>query len=322
MGLDKVSVVASPRNGRYKPLMTHAVTDTHQTRLFSILGEMESVLVCYSGGVDSALVLAAAHEVLGSRAVGMTAVSPSLAPSEKELAASVARRIGARHELVESHEIDDPDYQRNGPDRCFHCKSELYDISTLKQKEWGIAHVVNGTNLDDLGDHRPGLEAAKRAGVRSVLVEAEFRKADVRRVAELMGLSVWDKPASACLSSRIPYGTSVTRERLAQIAGLEAELHALGLRQVRVRWHAVNATDAGPSTSGVRDVPPAADPSMARIEVEKAELAHAFEARDAIAAAGRRFGFNYVTLDLEGYRMGSHNEVLGLSVPRRSLRVV
>jgi uncharacterized protein len=282
-----------------------AVTDPHQERLFSLLQAMESVLVCYSGGVDSALVLAAAHEVLGVRAVGMTAVSPSLAPSEKELASAVARRIGARHELVESHEIDDPDYQRNGPDRCFHCKSELYDISTLKQKEWGIAHVVNGTNLDDLGDHRPGLEAAKRAGVRSVLVEAGFHKADVRRVAELMGLSVWDKPASACLSSRIPYGTSVTRERLAQIAGLEAELHALGLRQVRVRWHAVSTDESR---------------SIARIEVEKGELLRAFEARDAIAAAGRRFGFNYVTLDLEGYRMGSHNEVLG-PMPR-SLRVV
>ncbi len=279
--------------------------DAHQERLFSLLQAMESVLVCYSGGVDSALVLAAAHEVLSARAVGMTAVSPSLAPSEKELATAVARRIGARHELVESHEIDDPDYQRNGPDRCFHCKSELYDISTLKQKEWGIAHVVNGTNLDNLGDHRPGLEAAKRAGVRSVLVEAGFRKADVRRVAELMGLSVWDKPASACLSSRIPYGTSVTRERLAQIAGLEAELHALGLRQVRVRWHAVSTDESR---------------SIARIEVEKSELLRAFEARDAIAAAGRRFGFNYVTLDLEGYRMGSHNEVLG-PMPR-SLRVV
>lgn len=279
--------------------------DAHQERLFSLLQAMESVLVCYSGGVDSALVLAAAHEVLSARAVGMTAVSPSLAPSEKELATAVARRIGARHELVESHEIDDPDYQRNGPDRCFHCKSELYDISTLKQKEWGIAHVVNGTNLDNLGDHRPGLEAAKRAGVRSVLVEAGFRKADVRCVAELMGLSVWDKPASACLSSRIPYGTSVTRERLAQIAGLEAELHALGLRQVRVRWHAVSTDESR---------------SIARIEVEKSELLRAFEARDAIAAAGRRFGFNYVTLDLEGYRMGSHNEVLG-PMPR-SLRVV
>jgi uncharacterized protein len=281
--------------------------DPHQDRLFSILGEMGSVLVCYSGGVDSALVLAAAHKVLGDRAVGMTAVSPSLAPSEKELCVAQAQRMGARHELVESHEIDDPDYQRNGPDRCFHCKSELYDISTRKQKEWSITHVVNGTNLDDLGDHRPGLEAAKRAGVRSVLVEAGFHKADVRRVAELMGLSVWDKPASACLSSRIPYGTSVTRERLAQIAGLEAELHALGLRQVRVRWH--------PVTSGE-----GSGPSMARIEVEKAELARAFEMREAMAAAGRRFGFNYVTLDLEGYRMGSHNEVLG-GMPR-SLRVL
>ena len=265
---------------------------------------MGSVLVCYSGGVDSALVLAIAHEVLGERAVGMTAVSPSLAPAEKELAISVARRVGARHELVESHEIDDPDYQRNGPDRCFHCKSELYDISSRKVKEWSLAFVANGTNLDDLGDHRPGLDAAKRAGVRSVLVEAGFHKEDVRRVAEIIGLSVWDKPASACLSSRIPYGTSVTRERLAQIAGLEAELRALGLRQVRVRWHAVN--DKGDS--------------MARVEVEKGELERAFANRETIAAAGRRFGFAYVTLDLEGYRTGSHNEVLDRG--RRSLRVV
>jgi uncharacterized protein len=270
--------------------------DLHLERLRAIVAEMGSVLVCYSGGVDSALVLAVAHEMLGERAVGMTAVSPSLAPAEKELAVAVAKRIGARHELVESHEIDDPDYQRNGPDRCFHCKSELYDISARMKNEWGVAFVANGTNLDDLGDHRPGLEAAKRAGVRSVLVEAGFRKTDVRRVAERIGLSVWDKPAAACLSSRIPYGTEVTRERLAQIAGLEAELRALGLRQVRVRLHA----------------------TLARIEVDKGELARAFEHREAIAAAGRRFGFDYVTLDLEGYRTGSHNEVL----LGRSLRVV
>jgi uncharacterized protein len=276
--------------------------DLHLERLRAIFREMESVLVCYSGGVDSALVLAVAHEVLGERAVGMTAVSASLAPAEKELAVSVAKRIGARHELVESNELDDPDYQRNGPDRCFHCKSELYDISSRKQKDWSIAFVANGTNLDDLGDHRPGLEAAKRAGVRSVLVEAGFHKEDVRRVAEIIGLSVWDKPASACLSSRIPYGTSVTRERLAQIGGLEAELRALGLRQVRVRWHAVN--DRGDS--------------MARVEVDQNEITAAFEKRETIAAAGRRYGFSYVTLDLEGYRTGSHNEVL----VGRSLRVV
>jgi uncharacterized protein len=282
--------------------------DPQQDRLFSLLGEMGSALVCYSGGVDSALVLAAAHAVLGDKAIGLTAVSASLAPEERELAVRVAQRIGARHELVESHEVDDPDYQRNGPDRCFHCKSELYDISAQKKREWGVGHVVNGTNVDDLGDHRPGLEAAKRAGVRSVLVEAGFHKADVRRVAELMGLPVWDKPASACLSSRIPYGTQVTRDRLAQIAALEAELHLLGLRQVRVRWHA--AVQSG-------------DASLARIEVEKSELVAAFEAREAIAAAARRFGFNYVTLDLEGYRTGSHNEVLPKAAAmRRSLRVV
>src|SRR5512142_3389021 len=152
--------------------------DLQLEKLRDLFAEMGSVLVCYSGGVDSALVLKVATDVLGERAVGMTAVSPSLAPAEKELAISVAKRIGARHELVESHEIDDPDYQRNGPDRCFHCKSELYDISSQKQKEWNIAVVANGTNLDDLGDHRPGLDAAKRAGVRSVLVEAGFHKSD------------------------------------------------------------------------------------------------------------------------------------------------
>jgi len=227
-------------------------------------------------------------------------VSPSLADFEREEAVALAKQIGSRHELVASSEIEDESYAKNDVDRCFHCKSELYDISSKKQKDWGMAFVANGTNMDDLGDHRPGLEAAKRAGVRSVLVEAGFRKADVRRVAELIGLSVWDKPASACLSSRIPYGTSVTRERLTQIAGLEAELHALGLQQLRVRMHVMDKVN------------------IARIEVEKSELEKAFAARETISAAGRRYGFSYVTLDLEGYRMGSHNEVL----VGRSLRVV
>jgi uncharacterized protein len=263
---------------------------------------MESVLVCYSGGIDSAFVLAVAHEVLGARAVGMTAVSPSLAPFEKEAAISVAKQIGARHELVETHEIDDEKYQANDTDRCFHCKSELYRVSAKMKDEWRLAHVVNGTNLDDLGDYRPGLEAAKRAGVESPLVECGFRKDDVRRASSAIGLSIWDKPAAACLSSRIPYGTAVTRERLAQIGGLEAELHAIGLRQVRVRWHGLD-NDAG---------------AIARIEIARDEMLRAFDARDTIVEAGKKYGFKYVTLDLQGYRTGSHNEVL----VGKSLRVV
>src|SRR5580693_333681 len=215
--------------------------DPQLTALRQTLRDMGSALVCYSGGVDSAFVLAVAHEVLGACAVGMTAVSPSLAPFEKEAAAAIARQIGARHELVESREIERAGYVANAPDRCFHCKSELYEIAEAKRREWGFAHVLNGTNLDDLGDHRPGLEAAKNADVRSVLVECGFHKDDVRAAAHVMGLAIWDKPASACLSSRIPYGTEVTRERLAQIGGLEAELRRIGLRQVRVRWHGLGS---------------------------------------------------------------------------------
>jgi pyridinium-3,5-biscarboxylic acid mononucleotide sulfurtransferase len=274
-----------------------APDDPKLAGLRELLCDLGSALVCFSGGVDSALVLAVAHEVLGPRAVGLTAVSPSLAPFEKEAAVAIAAQIGARHELVSSHEIERPGYVANAPDRCFHCKTELYDIAEAKKREWGIDHVLNGTNIDDLGDHRPGLEAAKNARVRSVLVELGFTKTDVRRAAQAVGLAVWDKPASACLSSRIPYGTEVTRERLAQIGGLEAELRRLGLRQLRVRYHE----------------------KLARIEVARDELPAAFEVREAILEAGKRFGFAYVTLDLQGYRTGSHNEVL---VAGRSLRVL
>lgn len=278
--------------------MRHVDSSEKLSRLRARLRELGSVLVCYSGGVDSAFVLAVAHQELGPRAVGMTAVSPSLAPAEREEAIAVARLVGADHRLVESHEIDDPSYAANNPDRCFHCKSELYRIAAQKQSEWGLAAIVNGTNVDDLGDYRPGLEAAKQAGVVSPLVELGFTKADVRAGAAAIDLPVWDKPAAACLSSRIPFGTSVTRERLARIGGFEQALRQLGFRQVRVRFHG----------------------EVARIEVALDALVRAAEpgVRERIVEAGKEHGFKYVTLDLGGYRTGSHNEVL----VGRALKVV
>lgn len=267
-------------------------------RLRAGLRELGSVLVCYSGGLDSAFVLAVAHSELGERAVGMTAVSPSLPASEKLDAERIARQIGAAHRFVDSNEIARPGYVANEPDRCFHCKSELYEIAEQKRAEWGLAHVVNGTNLDDLGDYRPGLEAAKNAAVKSPLVDAGLTKSEVRQAAQLIGMDVWDKPASACLSSRIPYGTSVTAERLQQIGGLEAALKALGFRQLRVRWH----------------------DKIARIEIELSELEGLFRpgVREEVVRLGKAHGFSYVTIDLAGYRQGSHNEVL----VGRSLRLV
>ncbi len=282
--------------------MTTLPRDPAFERLRESFRGVPSVLVCYSGGTDSALVLAVAHALLGERAIGMTAVSPSLAPSERDEAVALAKEIGARHELVSSNEIEDESYAKNGADRCFHCKSELYRVAEKMQAAWGLAVTMNGTNTDDLGDYRPGLEAAKQAGVKSPLVEAGLDKAEVRRLAALLGLRVWDKPAAACLSSRLPYGTRVTRERLEQIGTFEASLRALGLRQVRVRWHGL-AEDRG---------------AFARVEVEKTEIMHAFEKRSEIVAAGKSVGFVYVTLDLEGYRVGSHNAVL----VGKNLRVV
>jgi pyridinium-3,5-biscarboxylic acid mononucleotide sulfurtransferase len=271
---------------------------TKVTNLVELVRSYESVLVCYSGGIDSAVVLAAANRALGARAVGMTAISPSLPASEREDAARIARELGAEHRLVESSELLREGYVSNGPDRCFHCKSELYEIAARKREEWQLAVIANGTNQDDLGDYRPGLEAARQAGVRSPFLELGFTKADVRNVARELGMPEWDKPAAACLSSRIPYGTSVTPERLAQIGGLESDLRGLGFRRSRVRYH----------------------DKIARIELDLEDLPRLVqpEIREAVVKAGKTHGFTYVTLDLAGYRTGSHNEVL----TGRSLRIV
>lgn len=277
----------------------HEATDTRLERLVALLTDAGSVLVCYSGGIDSAVVLAAAHRALGSKAVGMTAVSPSLAEHERGDAQRIAQEIGAEHRFVESSELEREGYVANGPDRCFHCKSELYEIAARKREEWQLRFIVNGTNRDDLGDYRPGLEAAKLAGVRSPFVELGFDKADVRAIARQLGLSAWDKPAAACLSSRIPYGTSVTPERLRQVGGFEAELRTLGFRRSRVRYH----------------------DKVARIELDLEDLPRMLqpEMREAVVKAGKTHGFTYVTLDLAGYRTGSHNEVLAV---KRSLPVL
>jgi uncharacterized protein len=262
------------------------------------LRHLGSALICYSGGIDSALVLAVAHEQLGERAIAITAVSASLPAREREEAARFTQQLGARHEFVESREIERPGYVANGPDRCFHCKSELYEIAHQQLATYGVSHILNGTNRDDLGDYRPGLEAASRAGVKSPLAELGFHKQDVRTTAQLLGLSNWQKPAAACLASRIPYGTSVTRERLDQIGRFEQDLKDLGFIQVRVRWHG----------------------KVARLELGAEELPRALTpaVRQELVAAGKRQGFQYVTLDLEGYRTGSHNEVL----PGYALKVV
>ncbi len=255
-------------------------------KLRELLGDMGSVVVAFSGGLDSSFVLKVATDVLGDKAMGLTAVSASMPQRERREAVRVAGQLGARHVLIESRELQDANYASNPRNRCYYCKSELFALAHRKRQELGFSTVVDGANLDDLGDFRPGLDAGREAGVRSPLVEAGLTKAEIRELAREMSLDFSDKPASACLSSRIPYGVAVTAERLQQIERLEDALMALGLKQVRARFHY----------------------DVARIEVAKDEMETAFRRRDEIAAAGKAAGFSFVALDLEGYRTGSLNE--------------
>jgi pyridinium-3,5-biscarboxylic acid mononucleotide sulfurtransferase len=261
-----------------------------QLRLFEQLGAMGQVIVAYSGGIDSAYLAWAAHRVLGDKAVAITADSASLPESHKRDAETFARDIGFRHEYIATREFDNPDYVKNDANRCFHCKDELFTRLAAVAAERGIANIVYGVNQDDLGDYRPGQKAAGLHEVKAPLVDAGLYKAEIRTLARMAGLTVWDRPASACLSSRIPYGTAVTPEVVKTVERGEEAMRALGFRQFRVRFHG----------------------DLVRLEIAREELARALNLEMAQHFAGifKELGFHYVTIDVEGYRQGSLNVAL------------
>jgi uncharacterized protein len=271
-------------------VITRGALEEKERKLLAGLAAMERVIVAFSGGTDSAYLAWAANRALGANAIAMTADSASLPESHKRDAEAFVARFGIVHEYIETHEFDNPEYVRNDPNRCFHCKDELFTRLAEVGEARGYRHIIYGVNVDDLGDYRPGQNAAKKHQVAAPLADAGLTKAEIRELSRLADLPTWDRPASACLSSRIPYGTPVTIENVKTVETGEEEIKALGFRQFRVRFHG----------------------EVVRIEIAREEMERALtmEMAGRLTAIFKKLGFQYVALDLEGYRQGSLNEVL------------
>ncbi len=257
-------------------------------RLRGIFMPMKSLIVAFSGGVDSTFVLRVAHGTIGERVLALTTTSPTMPDEDRESAIAMAQLIGARHILIESNELEVPGYAQNPLNRCYLCKHNLFTVCEAKAAELEIDEIVDGLNLDDLHDYRPGMRAASEKRVRHPLVEAELTKAEIREISRELGLPTWDRPASPCLSSRFPYGTEITREGLRRVGEGEKVLHALGFKVARVRYHG----------------------DVARLELEQSEIARAFEpaVRNKIDRELKQLGFRFIAIDLRGFRSGSLNE--------------